>query len=195
MLKVFWKPLLYTTNKCGRNGTLPKMPFQICSDATFYRLRFSYCYQPGKQIAMQRRLFFSSYDYTQVGMQEIDTDKQKWGKLSLADFVLGCSGLRVQACSVPQANFKQDQRCRNDTSKSKISRHPMVKVKVFVTRNQLIAVLGQIGQLCPSWVPLQCIVSKSWHPFGTRLSNIIHYLPKKYNNMKGLIRLHQPKPS
>ena len=66
--------------------------------------------------------------------------------MSLADFVLGCSGLRVQACSVPQANFKPDQRCRNDTSKSKISRQDMVKVKVFATRNQLIAVLGQIGQ-------------------------------------------------
>ena len=63
-------------------------------------------------------------------------------EIVLADFVLGCSGLRVQACAVPQANFKPDQRCRNDTSKSKISRNDMVKVKVFATRTQLIAVLG-----------------------------------------------------
>ena len=67
-------------------------------------------------------------------------------EIVLADFVLGCSGLRVQACAVPQANFKPDQRCRNDTSKSKILREDMVKVKVFATRNQLIAALGQIGQ-------------------------------------------------
>ena len=50
---------------------------------------------------------------------------------------------------------------------------------------------------------LSVTVSKSWYPFGARLSNIIHYLPNnfqfsEYNNMKvlkGLIRLHQPKPS
>ena len=35
--------------------------FQICSDATFYRLRFSYCYQPGEQIAMQRLLLLTPF--------------------------------------------------------------------------------------------------------------------------------------
>ena len=114
--------------------------------------------------------------------------------------MLGCSGLRVLACSVPQANFKPDQRCTNDTSKSKISRHDMVKVKVFATRNQLIAVLGQIGQLCLSWI----ISANALFQNPSILSGLdfpISYTTfqfSEYNNMKvlkGLIRLHQPKPS